>query len=57
MKKTLQNRMSKGIRVDPAPRGIMLVSEDLGGMQVYIPYDEIQSVVSKLKKIMREMKY
>ena len=53
--KESQNRMSEGIRIDPAPKGIMIVSEDLGGMQVFVEYGQIQNLIKELKKVLKEI--
>jgi len=55
--KSQNNRMSEGIRIDPASKGIMIVSEDLGGMQVFVKYNQIQGLIKELKKVLREIKH
>jgi len=57
MKISQNNRMSEGIRIDPASKGIMIVSEDLGGMQVFVKYNQIQGLIKELKKVLREIKH
>ena len=47
--------MSEGIRIDPAPMGIMVVNEDYGGMQVFIQFNKIQSLIQNLKKVLKDL--
>jgi len=55
--KESQNRISEGIRIDPAHKGIMVVSEDLGGMQVFVRYEQIQELIKELKKVLKEIEH
>jgi len=57
MEKKYKYRISEGFRIDPQPKGIMLVSEELGGVQIPIAFSQIQPLINELIKIQKGLKY